>query len=260
MTFRSFLAWPCCGLLPQCWGQNSVGQLGQPNNEVRGTAAADMGDNLPIVPLGSDFVPASVHAGEYYNCAVSSTGSVKVQCVCFQRQYRKRWPFSRAPWGGHFPWVNSCLNILIKKEKIVDRRRNLLALEGLHCNVWLFYAALQANSAALLCCGLNPQRATWFIWGPYPWFKMFILWRIYTMAPAVWKSQLSGAREVKVITWRYVCLFLFPVLFVGASWICSLEPLLELSWCLNVVQYVWLHVDILRNLQFLNWRTCCWYM
>lgn len=61
----------------QCWGDSSQGQLGLNDNVVRGRAETDMGDNLPVVPLGA-FDAASVDCGNFFNCAVSVSGSVKV--------------------------------------------------------------------------------------------------------------------------------------------------------------------------------------
>lgn len=49
-----------CALLDddtiKCWGRNSSGQLGQGDTSNRGDATGEMGDNLPIVDLGSRLI------------------------------------------------------------------------------------------------------------------------------------------------------------------------------------------------------------
>lgn len=60
----------------KCWGENFHGQLGQPDNVVRGYNSSDMGDNLPTVPLGV-FIASIVESGSEFNCALSGSGYVK---------------------------------------------------------------------------------------------------------------------------------------------------------------------------------------
>ncbi|CAN0026597.1 unnamed protein product, partial [Ectocarpus sp. 4 AP-2014] len=61
----------------KCFGDNTLGQLGQLDSLSRGLEATDMGDNLPTVPLGT-FEAAAVYSGNEFNCAVSvDGGSVK---------------------------------------------------------------------------------------------------------------------------------------------------------------------------------------
>lgn len=60
----------------QCFGENFHGQLGQPDNIVRGYNASDMGDNLPVVPLGV-FDAVFVASGSEFNCAIASNGEIK---------------------------------------------------------------------------------------------------------------------------------------------------------------------------------------
>lgn len=67
----------------KCWGENFHGQLGQPDNIIRGFNDTDMGDNLPTVPLGT-FNAATVESGSEFNCALSLLGDVK----CWGRNER----------------------------------------------------------------------------------------------------------------------------------------------------------------------------
>ena len=62
----------------QCWGENYRGQLGQGDTVERGLSPADMGDNLPTVPLG-DFNATAVYSGEEFSCAVDVDGAAKAR-------------------------------------------------------------------------------------------------------------------------------------------------------------------------------------
>lgn len=64
----------------QCWGDNSLGQLGYQDAQIRGRFPNDMGDNLPSVPLGA-FQAEAVESGENFNCAVTSAGKIKVTLI-----------------------------------------------------------------------------------------------------------------------------------------------------------------------------------
>lgn len=61
----------------QCWGENFYGQLGLMDGVARGSNVTDMGDNLPVVPLGN-FDVSSVYSGDEFNCAVAFDGTMKV--------------------------------------------------------------------------------------------------------------------------------------------------------------------------------------
>ncbi len=58
-----------CALLDnnrvKCWGRNNEGQLGLGDMVNRGTAANQMGDNLPAVDLGSNYIPLDFSKGTH---------------------------------------------------------------------------------------------------------------------------------------------------------------------------------------------------
>lgn len=61
----------------KCWGLNFGGDLGIGDMQPRGRAPADMGDNLPIVALGSGRSVFSVAVGAAHTCALLDDGEVK---------------------------------------------------------------------------------------------------------------------------------------------------------------------------------------
>jgi alpha-tubulin suppressor-like RCC1 family protein len=70
-----------CALLEnnevKCWGYNTTGQLGIGLSGHRGALASDMGDNLPVVDLGTDAKVQSVQGNHHNACAYFKTGQVK---------------------------------------------------------------------------------------------------------------------------------------------------------------------------------------
>lgn len=61
----------------KCWGYNSRGALGLGLQGDRGWSPSHMGDNLPVVSLGSGRTARSVAAGELNMCALLDNGQVK---------------------------------------------------------------------------------------------------------------------------------------------------------------------------------------
>ena len=61
----------------KCWGDNSVGQLGLGDTQTRGDSLAEMGTNLPAVPLGTGRTALTVSAGFNFACAILDDHSVK---------------------------------------------------------------------------------------------------------------------------------------------------------------------------------------
>jgi alpha-tubulin suppressor-like RCC1 family protein len=61
----------------KCWGQNADGELGQGDVVTRGAAAAEMGENLPLVDLGTGRIAKAIAAGGRHTCALLDTNQVK---------------------------------------------------------------------------------------------------------------------------------------------------------------------------------------
>eukprot|EP01083_Nonionella_stella_P284600 968925_1 len=61
----------------KCFGLNNYGQLGLGDRNNRGDGANEMGDNLPHINLGSNFIPMQIVAGNRYTCALSKNNTVK---------------------------------------------------------------------------------------------------------------------------------------------------------------------------------------
>ncbi len=61
----------------KCWGQNPHGQLGLGNTESLGSTPSQMGNNLPVVDLGSFRFAQQLSLGEAHTCAVLDSGNVK---------------------------------------------------------------------------------------------------------------------------------------------------------------------------------------
>ena len=60
-----------CALLDnasvKCWGRNRFGQLGIDNNTTMGNNTGEMGDNLPVVNLGTGRTATAIAAGDNHN-------------------------------------------------------------------------------------------------------------------------------------------------------------------------------------------------
>ena len=82
-TVRAISAgdWVTCAILDngalKCWGLNGGGELGLGDTATRGSAAAQMGDNLPAVSLGTGRTAKRVYAGFDRVCAILDDDSVK---------------------------------------------------------------------------------------------------------------------------------------------------------------------------------------
>ncbi len=61
----------------KCWGNNEHGQLGLGDTLNRGDDANEMGDALPFVNLGTNFVPEFITAGGAHVCAISKAKEIK---------------------------------------------------------------------------------------------------------------------------------------------------------------------------------------
>jgi cysteine-rich repeat protein len=70
-----------CALLDdgsvKCWGLNISGQLGLGDTVIHGDGAYEMGDNLPVVSLGTDKSAVAISVGQGHSCVILSDASVK---------------------------------------------------------------------------------------------------------------------------------------------------------------------------------------
>jgi alpha-tubulin suppressor-like RCC1 family protein len=61
----------------KCWGNNANAQLGIGNSTDRGANQIEMGDNLPVVNLGTGRSAKSIAAGGFHTCALLDNDTVK---------------------------------------------------------------------------------------------------------------------------------------------------------------------------------------
>lgn len=61
----------------KCWGYGAYGATGQNSKASKGDGPGEMGDTLPIVPLGTGRSATRISAGGHHTCAVLDNGSVK---------------------------------------------------------------------------------------------------------------------------------------------------------------------------------------
>jgi len=61
----------------KCWGSNSSGQLGLGDASNRGDNSSEMGDNLPVLDLGSGRTATALAAGYAHTCAILDNANVK---------------------------------------------------------------------------------------------------------------------------------------------------------------------------------------
>ena len=61
----------------KCWRNNAAGQLGIGSTATFGDGPGEMGDNLPVVDLGTWRVAIQVAAGSFHSCAVLDDATLK---------------------------------------------------------------------------------------------------------------------------------------------------------------------------------------
>ena len=61
----------------KCWGKNDRGQLGYGDTANRGNVPGQMGNDLPVVDMGTSFTAQHIYCGEEHTCALSDIGDVK---------------------------------------------------------------------------------------------------------------------------------------------------------------------------------------
>jgi alpha-tubulin suppressor-like RCC1 family protein len=71
----------------KCWGDNGEGQLGQGNaNAYLSGSMESVGDNLPVINLGTSISVKSFSCGGVHVCAVLSTSAVKCKSSSLERK------------------------------------------------------------------------------------------------------------------------------------------------------------------------------
>jgi alpha-tubulin suppressor-like RCC1 family protein len=70
-----------CALLDdysiKCWGYNGNGNLGYGDTNNRGDAVNEMGDNLPVVDVGTGRYAVALYAGSYHFCVLLDNDTIK---------------------------------------------------------------------------------------------------------------------------------------------------------------------------------------
>jgi len=61
----------------KCWGEGNYGQLGYGNTNDLGNDSDEMGDNLPVVDLGTGRTATAIGAGSQHTCVILDNASVK---------------------------------------------------------------------------------------------------------------------------------------------------------------------------------------
>ena len=61
----------------KCWGANASGQQGLGDTDNRGDNSSEMGDNLPVVDLGTGRTAKAIAAGSDHTCAILDNASIK---------------------------------------------------------------------------------------------------------------------------------------------------------------------------------------
>jgi alpha-tubulin suppressor-like RCC1 family protein len=61
----------------KCFGTNTVGQLGQGDTTTRGTAAGTVGDNVPVIDLGTGLTAVDIASTGTTVCAILDNTRVK---------------------------------------------------------------------------------------------------------------------------------------------------------------------------------------
>ncbi|OQW53501.1 MAG: hypothetical protein A4S09_07860 [Proteobacteria bacterium SG_bin7] len=61
----------------KCWGYNNYGQLGIENTDNKGDEAGEMGDNLPVINLGTGRTAKKLALGLWHSCAILDNDTVK---------------------------------------------------------------------------------------------------------------------------------------------------------------------------------------
>ena len=61
----------------KCFGRNDLGQCGAGYTQTIGDQSGEMGDDLSVVDLGTNFVPIQISCGYQFSCALSANFELK---------------------------------------------------------------------------------------------------------------------------------------------------------------------------------------
>lgn len=61
----------------KCWGNNALGEIGIGQNTAIGDEPGEMGDDLPVVDLGTNKNATKIAIGGHHACAILDDGTVK---------------------------------------------------------------------------------------------------------------------------------------------------------------------------------------
>jgi alpha-tubulin suppressor-like RCC1 family protein len=136
----------------KCWGRNTSGQLGLGDKAHRGDSPGEMGDFLPNVALGSNFVPSSLSSHGYHTCARATNGRVKCWGANGEGQLGQGDARNRGDEGGEMGDFLASINLGtgVSATAISAGQYHtcaLLANRALKCWGWnRFHQTAQANS------------------------------------------------------------------------------------------------------------------
>lgn len=138
-----------CALLDnaqvKCWGENGWGQLGLGDTADRGDAPGEMGDNLPMVTLGTGRNVIDIAAGFSHNCALLDNGELK--CWGFQGG-------GMLGYGATYPGnsVGDSLSVMGDALIAVNVGSNLSALEVIG---GMLHTCARLDNGEIKCWGSN---------------------------------------------------------------------------------------------------------
>eukprot|EP01083_Nonionella_stella_P115920 344072_1 len=127
----------------KCFGNNMFGQLGYGHKNNTGNEPGQMGDNLNIIDLGTNFIPTQISAGGYHTCALSQNKTVK----CFGHGWYGQLGYGDTHLGTKPGQMGDNLNIIDLGTNFIPKQ----IFAGLH------RTCILSESNTLKCFGDNNQ-------------------------------------------------------------------------------------------------------